>query len=165
MAEEMMQEQAQEQQEQTLEQLLAGSPALKQQFDTMLQRSRQSWQQEAAAQQTEAEKLAKMSKDERERYEFDKERKEFQRQRDEFAAQQLQSQMGSELLKRGYSAELAQWITGKDAETSMNNLTTFDNLVKAEVQKHLNGAMRGKAAPTEPQNKVPQDAFLRGFDM
>lgn len=164
MAEEMMQEQAQ-QQEQTLEQFLAANPAMKQQYDVMRQNDRQAWQQEAQAQQSEAEKLAKMSKDERERYQFDKDKEKFEKDKAAFAAQQLQSQMGSELLKRGYSAELAQWITGKDAETSMANLTTFDNLVKAEVQKHLNGAMRGKAAPTEPQHKVPQDAFLQGFNM
>lgn len=159
-----MQEQAQ-QQEQTLEQLLAGNPTLKGQFDAMMQNQRQAWQQEAQAQQSEAEKLAKMSKEDRDRYQFNKEREEFNKERAAFAAQQLQNQMGSELMKRGFSAELAPWITGKDAETSMANLTTFDNLFKAEVQKHLNGAMRGKAAPTEPKAKIPQDAFLQGFNM
>lgn len=158
-------EQQEQQQEQTLEQLIAGNPALKQQYEAMLQRNRQSWQQEAAAAQSEAEKLANMSEAQRERYQFDKDRKAFQEEKKAFAAQQLRLQMGSELQKLGYSPELAGWITGADAEISMKNLTTFDGLVKAEIQKGLNGQMRGKSVPAAPSsNKAAEDAFLKGFN-
>lgn len=158
-------EQEEQQQEQTLEQLIACNPSLKEQYEAMLQRSRQSWQQEAAAAQSEAEKLASMSAEQRERYQFDKDRKAFQKEKEAFAAQQLRLQMGSELQKLGYSSELAAWITGADAEISMKNLNAFDGLVKAEVQKGLNGQMRGKSVPAAPStSKALDDAFLKGFN-
>lgn len=150
MAEEIMQqEQETTQQEQSLEQLLAGSPALKSQFDEMMLNQRQAWAQEAQAQQSEAEKLKNMSAEQRERYQFTKDKEKFEKDKADFAAQQLRQTMGGELQKLGYSAEFASFITGKDAEESMKNLNTFHNMVRAEVQKGLNGIMRGKAVPKE----------------
>lgn len=146
MGEEIIQDQ---QQEQTLEQFLASNPAMQQQYDTMRQKDRQAWQQEAQEQQSEAEKLKNMSAEQRERYQFDKDKAEFEKSKADFAAQQLRQTMGGELQKLGYSAEFASFITGKDAEESMRNLNAFHGMVRAEVQKGLNGIMRGKDVPKE----------------
>lgn len=154
----------QEQQEQSLEQLLSNSPALQEQYNAMLERSRQSWQQEAAEQQSEAEKLSKMSEAQRERYQFQKDKAAFEKQRSEFAASQLRLQMGSELQKRGFSPDMAQWITGKDADTSMANLEKFEAAFQAAVQAKLNNTMRSKVLPTEPRQKLPMDDFMKGFN-
>lgn len=155
--------QAQEQKEQTLEQLISGNPAYQEQYNVLLERSRQGWKQEQQAAQSEAEKLSKMSETQRERYQFQKDKEAFEKQRSEFAVKQLQQQMGSELQKRGFDPSLASWITGKDADTSMKNLEQFENAFNSAVQSKLNSTMRGKTIPAEPQKAVPMDDFMKGF--
>lgn len=165
MAEEIIQQEQEAAAEQTLEQLISGNPAYQEQYAAMLAQSRQSWQQEAAAEQSEAEKLSRMSAAQRERYQFDKDKAAFAQEKAAFERQQLTLQMGAELQKRGFSSELSGWITGKDAAESMQNLNAFEEMFKAEIQKGMSGVMRGRSTPTEPKAKVPQDAFLKGFDM
>lgn len=157
-------EQETEAQQPTLAQLLDQSPAYQQQYQALLSTERQSWQREAAEQQSEAEKLSKMSESQRERYQFQKDKADFERQRAEFAASQLRLQMGSELQKRGFSPDMADWITGKDADTSMANLEKFEAAFQSAVQAKLNNTMRGRALPTEPRKTLPMDDFLKGFN-
>ena len=157
-------EQENQEQQPTLAQLLAQNPAYQQEYQSLLSTERQSWQQEAAEQQSEAEKLSKMSDAQRERYQFQKEKEDFERQRSEFAASQLRLQMGSELQKRGFSPDMAEWITGKDADTSMANLEKFEAAFQAAVQAKLNSTMRGKNPPSEPRQKLPMDDFMKGFN-
>lgn len=166
MAEEIIQQEQQEAaaSEQSLEQLISGSPAYQEQFKALMESQRKSWAKEQAAEQSEAQKLSRMSAEQRERYQFQKDREAFELEKTDFKRQQLTLQMGAELQKLGYSADMADMVVGKDAEESFKRLSALDGYIKAEIQKGRSSIMRGRSVPAEPRQKMPQDAFLAGFN-
>ncbi len=157
MAEEIIQQEQQESAatEQSLEQVIASNPAYREQYKAMLGSHKAEWERKRNAEQSEAEKLASMSAEQREKYQFTKEKEAFAKEQADFARQQLTLQMGTELQKRGLSSDFASMIVGKDAQQSLNNLNALEAHIKSEIQKGLNGVMRGKAAPRDAVPAAP----------
>ncbi|KEH95742.1 hypothetical protein Z962_07915 [Clostridium botulinum C/D str. BKT12695] len=104
-----------------------------------LERERKKADEEKA----EAEKLAKMSAEERAKAEFEKEKQKFEDERKSFQKQQLELQVIKELTNKNLPTDFSKYLIGEDAETCMENIKTFEteflNAVEKQVQERLKG--------------------------
>ncbi len=151
----------------TFDQWLDSNPAYRSEFDRRntkaVQTARTKWEQEQAENLTEAERLEKMSKTQREQYQLDKDRRQFESERAAFQRQQLEVQTGAQLQGMGYDAGFAKYLTGKDAEATSANLTAFDGLMRAYRASAVNDQMRGSGAPKATERQTVTREELNGM--
>lgn len=123
---------------------------------TAIQNARVKWEQEHNENLSEAEKLAKMTKEERARYEFKKQQETFAREKASFEREKLVVATGKELNEAGIDASLADFIVGKDAEETKTRMDTFKQVFNSAVEKAIEDKIKGGA----PIKKAPQTKTL-----
>ena len=91
----------------------------------------------------EAEKLAKLSEQERFQYELDQREKAIAEKEKQMALMENKAEASKALNERGISIALADFVVTDDAETMMDNIklleAEFKKSVKAEVERRLMG--------------------------
>ena len=102
-----------------------------------------------AAEQDEAARLSKLSKDEREREKLRLERAKFETEKSKFARRQLEAETARQLAERRLPASMAARICGSDAEETKANIDAFE----AEWNEALKAAVNDRLRSTPP--KVP----------
>lgn len=107
-----------------------------------LNTARENWRREQEEQRDEATRLARMTEQEREKYNFEKEREKFNQERQKFVHDQLVLQTAKEMTAAGLP-DLSEYVTGKDAETTKANLDIVSGILSAWKQEQVNGLMRG----------------------
>lgn len=117
-----------------------------------LKTAKDKWSKEYAEklenEKKEAERLAKLSAEEREKAKFDKERKEFEDERAQFERDRLEMQVAKELANEGLDTAFASILMGADADTSMENIKTF----KASFNKAVEAAVKARLAGRTPES-------------
>lgn len=111
--------------------------------NTALNNARAKWEQEHNENLSEAEKLAKMSKDEREKYQFKKDKEMFASEKAKFERDKLIVQAGTELNALGINPSLADFIVGKNAEDTKANMEKFTNIFNESISKAVESKLRG----------------------
>lgn len=112
-------------------------------------KAQEKWKAEHDENLSEAEKLAKMSKEEKAKYLFDKEKKEFEDEKNKFAKEKLEveviKQLQNEKLPVAFSTSLVEM---GDAESISNAIKE----IKAEWDKQLNEAIKDRARQRTPED-------------
>lgn len=112
-----------------------------------LNTAREKWEAEAKAkaeaEKDEATRLAKMTAAEKERYEFEQEKKAFAAQQAEFNRKSLILETSKQMVGEGLP-DLADFVTGADADETAKNLTRFKEVLGTWKASVLDEAMRGK---------------------
>lgn len=122
--------------------------------------AKKKWEQQQREDLTEAEKLANMNDAQRQAYQLNKERAALDAERAEFARKQLQVSVGTELQKRGLSAEFAPYLTGADSEASQVAIERFESLWNAALESAINGRMRSDP----PRDSNPETDYSQMSD-
>lgn len=110
---------------------------------------------------SEAEKLAKMTAQEKAEYEFNKQREAFEKERDDFNKAKLQTEGKSILTDLGYSGEDIEALSGlidfTDADTTKTSIDNLDKVIKtivnARVQAEVDKRIVNTNNPTVSANK------------
>lgn len=135
----------------TLDELLSSDKALQSEFDRKiskaLETAKAKWEQQAKNDASEAKKLEKMTADERARYQLDKDKAEFAKEKKAFAQEQLKTAVAAELVKRGYTADFAEFLTGADADASNANINAFEKVFQKAVEDATAEKLRGDRVP------------------
>lgn len=151
----------------TLDDLLSSDKTLQSDFDRKISQAiataKANWEKQAKDNADEAKKLEKMSAEEKARYNFNKEKAEFEKQKEEFAHKQLKTAVASELLSLGYTAEFAEFLTGKDAETSKANINAFETVFKKAVETATAEKLRGDHIPPAEREHGGQEEPPKNF--
>lgn len=117
-----------------------------------LKTAQEKWSKEYAEklenEKKEAERLAKLSAEEREKAKFDKERKAFEDERAQFERDRLEMQVAKELSNEGLDTAFASILMGADADSSMENIKTF----KASFDKAVEAAVKARLAGRAPES-------------
>lgn len=75
----------------------------------------------------------------------------------------MKTAVAAELVKRGYSAEFSEFLTGDDAERSNANIDAFETAFNKAVETEVTKKMRGdNVPPSERQHnksEVPPEDF------
>lgn len=122
-----------------------------------LEKAKIKWEESAKEEANEAKKLEKMSEAQRAQYAFDKEKAKFEQEKAAFAQQQLKTAVASELVKRGYSAEFAEFLTGDDADSSNANIKAFETAFKKAVETGITDKLRGDYTPPAERQHTKTD--------
>lgn len=123
-----------------------------------LKTAQSKWQKEyeekLQKEKSEAEKLAKMTADERAKAEFEKERKKFEKDREKFYRDQLELETVKELSKQGLDTEFSSFLMGKDAEATNNNIKLFKEKFELAIENAVNERLKGKTPKTSDKAAI-----------
>lgn len=142
-----------------------------------LAKERAKHEQEVATKVSEAERLAKLTGDEKVKEEIkiaqeelDRTRKEFAAMKAEFDQQQMLAQVTKELNARNLPIGMADKMIGKDAETTKANIDAFETTWKQSLEAAIKNEIKGNASSPrlelregEGQTKDPKDMSFSEF--
>lgn len=135
-----------------------------------LKTAQEKWSKEYAEklenEKKEAERLAKLSAEEREKAKFDKERKAFEDERAQFERDRLEMQVAKELANEGLDTAFASILMGADADTSMENIKTFKASFDKAVEAAVKARLAGKAPESGSGNGLTTNPFSKeGYNL
>lgn len=111
--------------------------------DRRISSAQKKWEKKSQEKVREAEKLAKLSEQERFQYELEQREKKIAEKEKQMALMENKAEASKALNERGISIALADFVVAEDADTMMENIKLledeFKKSVKAEVEKRLAG--------------------------
>lgn len=122
-----------------------------------LNTARQNWEKQQQTSLDEAARLEKMTDAQRAEYKLKQDRAALDAERAQFAKDQLQVSVGTELQKRGLSADFAPYLTAKDSNASLENLNRFESAWNSALAGAVNERMRSDKPPKDPTANKPID--------
>ena len=127
----------------------------------------QKWQKEydkkLEDEKSEAEKLAKMSAEERAKAEFEKEKKKFDDERAKFNRDRLELETAKELGKQGLDVEFSSFLMGENAESTNENIKLFNEKFDSAVENAATERLKGKTPKTTDNNTTISVDSLKGM--
>ena len=115
--------------------------------------------QEKAAK--EAERLSKMSEDERLKAELEIERKKIAEERAELNRTKLLQQTQIELSNREIPREFAEWIVADDAESTLERINSLKKLWDNALDNGLNVKLAGRAPKIQSDDNKPKPGMSK----
>lgn len=129
---------------------------------TAVTNAQERWQMITDEKVSEAEKLAKMTKDERDKYKLQKRIKDLEAREKAIAKKELQATAKNALAEKELPLELAELLDYTDAEACNQSIEALDqafrNAVAAAVKERLKGAEPIKKAP---ENDNDEEATMK----
>lgn len=135
---------------------------------------RAEYEEQLAKEKSEAERLAKMTSEERQqeelkklKSEFDNERAEFETQRQAFEMERMKMQLTKELHAVDVPIEFADFLLAKDAETTKANMDAFvsmwNSTLQAKIDAHVESRLKGKSPKQSSGGNMPmtKEEFVR----
>lgn len=112
------------------------------------------WQKEASKKLTEAEKLAKMSEEEKFKYQLEQKEAELAAKEREFTLRDNKIAAMKVLSEREIAADLVEFIVHEDADIMMANINLLDKYIKASVAAQVKARLGGAAPKTGLNNNA-----------
>lgn len=94
---------------------------------------------------TEAEKLAKMTDDERKKFDLEKREQDLNSKEKAITLRELKAETAKSLAEKGLPAEVLDLVLADDAETTAKRTDTFKSVFDAAVQAAVEERLKGKA--------------------
>ncbi|MGY0372482.1 DUF4355 domain-containing protein [Clostridium sp. JNZ J1-5] len=110
----------------------------------------------------EAERLAKMSAEERTKAEFEREKQKFDEERKQYQREKLELQVIKELSGKNLPTDFSKYLLGEDAETCMANIKTFEVEWQKAIEKAVNEKLKGNTpkAGSSVDNNIAANNFM-----
>ena len=103
------------------------------------------YQKKAAADKKEAERLAKLSEDERRAAELEARNKELEEKDQEIRRKELKLETVKVLADRSLPVAFADYLIAEDSESTLKRITAFEKEYKKAVEAGVNVKLKGKA--------------------
>ena len=130
---------------------------LQQETDRRITSAQKKWEKKSQEKVREAEKLAKLSEQERFQYELEQREKAIAEKEKQMALMENKAEASKALNERGISIALADFVVAEDADTMMDNIKIledeFKKSVKLEVEKRLAGSSPKKNLETKGMSR------------
>ena len=114
-------------------------------------------------QKTEAERLAKLSAEERTKEEFNKRVKEFEDKEAKYNAERLEFECTKLLAADGLPTDFAPMLTGADAQATKKHIAAFKSAYSKAVAAAVTQKLKGQTPRTPGSEKQTEDPFVLGF--
>lgn len=133
-------------------------------IDTAVTNAQEKWQALTDDKLSEAERLAKMTKEEKEQYQRQKKEKELSDREAAITRKELMAEAKNTLASDGLPQELAEVLNYTDADSCKKSMekvkTVFQKAVETAVEEKLKGGKPPKKAPeTDPQKTQEQQVY------
>ena len=122
-------------------------------IETALTNAKAKWQAMADDRLSEAEKLAKMTKEEKAQYMQQKKEKELADREAAITRKELMAEAKNTLAGKSLPQELAEMLNYADADSCNKSITAVEKAFQSAVQKAVEERIKGKA----PMRKAPQN--------
>ncbi len=133
--------------------------------DRRVQQAQQKWQAELETrlknERDEGARLAKLSAEERAKEEQKKAQEVFEKERQQYQRDKLEFETTKELAQRNLPVSFAKLLAGNDADSTKENIESFQKEWAAALQKEIDNKIKGSAPKTGTETEI--DAFLSGF--
>ena len=103
---------------------------------------------------SEAERLAKMSEEERAKLEMDKLKAEFEAEKTKFQKEKLELEATKILGKEGLPVDFAPLLLGEDADSTHKNITAFKSAFQGAVEKAVEEKLKGGYKPKKADGVI-----------
>jgi hypothetical protein len=113
-----------------------------------LQRERKDIEAKIEAERKEAEELAKLSEQEKQKKLFEKQVKEFEETKRAFENERLLNETSKQLASKNLPIEFAEMLKGNDAESTFENIKLFEAKFNESVEKVVTERLRGNVPKT-----------------
>ena len=113
-----------------------------------LQRERKDIEAKIEAERKEAEELAKLSEQEKQKKLFEKQVKEFEETKRAFENERLLNETSKQLASKNLPIEFAEMLKGNDAEKTFENIQLFEAKFNEAVEKVVTERLRGNVPKT-----------------
>ena len=120
-----------------------------------LQRERKDIEAKIEAERREAEELAKLSEQERQKKLFEKQVKEFEETKRAFENERLLNETSKQLASKNLPIEFAEILKGNDAEKTFENIQLFEAKFNEAVEKVVTERLRGNVPKTTTSLNSP----------
>lgn len=132
--------------------------------NTAVTKAQEKWQALTDDKLSEAERLAKMTKEEKEQYQRQKKEKELSDREAAITRKELMAEAKNTLASDGLPQELAEVLNYTDADSCKKSMekvkTVFQKAVETAVEEKLKGGKPPKKAPeTDPQKTQEQQVY------
>lgn len=122
------------------------------------------YKRKAEAAKKEAERLSKLSDDERAKAELESSRKELEAKEQELKKKELKLEMVKVLSDRRIPVEFMDYLIAEDSESTMSRITTFEKAYKKAIENGVNEKLKGKAPKAGTQKAGAASASVKnGF--
>lgn len=135
-------------------------------IDRRLERERKDAQARIDKAVTEAQKLAKMSADERAEHERQELQKKLSEREAEITKRELRAEAKSQLSDKGLPVELAEVLPYTDADTTNAALAAVEKVFRQAVEKGVNERLKGnapKVSPPAPHGDSIADEIIKSM--
>lgn len=137
-------------------------PLTQEDIDNAVKKAKEEWEAAQKAQQTEAQKLAKMTADEKKAYQEQKRLEDIEKREADLNRRELMTTAKETLISKGLPAELAIALDYKDADTCNKSIETigkvFEDAVQAKVEERIQGGKPLKKATDN--NKLTDEELI-----
>ena len=123
-------------------------------IDTAVTKAQEKWQALTDDKLSEAERLAKMTKEEKEQYQRQKKEKELSDREAAITRKELMAEAKNTLASDGLPQELAEVLNYADAESCNKSIAAVEKAFQSAVQAAVEERLKGK----DPMKKAPRDA-------
>ena len=146
----------------------ADEAAVQRRIDEALASAKVKWEKDykrkAEAAKKEAERLSKLSDDERAKAELESSRKELEAKEQELKKKELKLEMVKVLSDRKIPVEFMDYLIAEDSESTMSRITTFEKAYKKAIENGVNEKLKGKAPKAGTQKAGAASASVKnGF--
>ena len=114
----------------------------------------------------EAERLSKLSDDERQKAELENTRNELEKQKADFEREKLKYEAAKVLSQRNLPVDFVDYLIGSDNETTLDNIKTFEKKFNKAVEDAVTTRLKGKAPQSGGktiESTVGNDSFLKAI--
>lgn len=114
----------------------------------------------------EAERLSKLSDDERQKAELENTRNELEKQKAEFEREKLKYEAAKVLSQRNLPVDFVDYLIGSDNETTLDNIKTFEKKFNKAVEDAVTTRLKGKAPQSGGktiESTVGKDSFMKAI--
>lgn len=134
------------------------------QIDSETEKLRTELEQERKK-RAEAERLSKLSEDERREAELESTRRELEEQRREFEREKIKFETAKVLSQRGLPVEFTDYLLADDAAKTLERIATFEKTYRKGIEAAVNERLKGKAPPisSDKPTGATGSAFMRAI--
>lgn len=104
---------------------------------------------------SEAEKLAKMTEEERAKLEMEKLKSEFEAEKKQFQKEKLELEATKILNREGLPVDFAPLLLGEDAGSTKSNIDSFKTAFQGAVEKAVEDKLKGGYKPKKAEGQAP----------
>lgn len=132
-------------------------------IDMAITKAQAKWEAEVKKREEQAERLSKLSEDERQKAELENTRNELEKQKADFEREKLKYEAAKVLSQRNLPVDFVDYLIGDTNEATLGNIKIFEKQFNKAVEDVVTTRLKGKAPQTGGGKSIDSDGGKESF--